>query len=392
MTVPATWYKLQRKTLVNTRFSNISTLLIDSRDLQNQNGDVEQDTQFIVKSIDKDFFCKPHNPFYELDVLQNLQHKHENIIQLIDSFDGDECIDLLFPKYDTNLFNYLKDQYKTTTKRRKYNPYYDAVVNSDTSTISTNSSELRNEFDVNQYSFRFTYQLISGLNFIHEHHIIHRDIKPQNILLNLTNLNLVITDFGISYNTKNSRQIIDETPDDKITDVSTSIYKAPELLLGVKNYTNKIDIWSLFIVISHFFIKETSSKNIFKNIPSFIFNSDDFENTDDNGSDIKLLLSIFETFGIPKSDEWPEVINFGSADAFIGMFGEQGDGKYILNDSTPTNVKKEKILSILPKLNDLSDESWKNSLIDCMLGMCSFESAKRLSCNDMLKIIQNFNK
>lgn len=85
-------------------------------------------------------------------------------------------------------------------------------------------------------------QMMHGLNAVHKAGITHRDLKPQNLLLDV-NFCLKITDFGLSK--------IMETEEDKImktTYVGTRGYQAPELLKNQK-YTNACDIFSIGVVL-----------------------------------------------------------------------------------------------------------------------------------------------
>jgi serine/threonine protein kinase len=81
----------------------------------------------------------------------------------------------------------------------------------------------------------YAYQILNGLKQIHERQIVHRDLKPENVLVTSDSV-VKICDFG-------SSKILD--PNGKNTPYIVSrYYRAPELILGVSNYSNKIDIWA----------------------------------------------------------------------------------------------------------------------------------------------------
>ena len=88
--------------------------------------------------------------------------------------------------------------------------------------------------------------IANGLTAINAQGIIHRDLKPENIMFLKSSdvsasYNPIIIDFGIAYVPGVSKEEFNE----KITQISTNEYKSPEALYGVKNYTEKVDIWAL---------------------------------------------------------------------------------------------------------------------------------------------------
>ncbi|XP_046916351.1 serine/threonine-protein kinase nemo [Dermatophagoides farinae] len=84
----------------------------------------------------------------------------------------------------------------------------------------------------------FLYQMLRGLKYLHSAKILHRDIKPGNLLVN-SNCLLKICDFGLARVEENDRSR-------KMTqEVVTQYYRAPELLMGAKYYHEAIDMWSI---------------------------------------------------------------------------------------------------------------------------------------------------
>ncbi|KAJ1605095.1 SAP+PHD+MIZ domain-containing protein [Cryptosporidium canis] len=106
------------------------------------------------------------------------------------------------------------------------------------------------------------YQLIKVIKYLHSGGLLHRDMKPSNILLN-AECHVKVADFGLSRSFINTRRITNHLPskmdnkteilgDDQpiLTDyVATRWYRAPEILLGSTKYTKGIDMWSLGCIL-----------------------------------------------------------------------------------------------------------------------------------------------
>lgn len=87
-------------------------------------------------------------------------------------------------------------------------------------------------------------QVCLGIDSIHEAHVIHRDIKPDNILFD-SRCTAKIGDFGLSKARSSSQSQVDSF-------AGTIEYMAPEILKEEK-YDSKIDIWSLGVVFYELF-------------------------------------------------------------------------------------------------------------------------------------------
>lgn len=89
-------------------------------------------------------------------------------------------------------------------------------------------------------SQKITFDLVSALYYLHSHRILHRDLKPPNILLD-KNYRGKLCDFGLSRNMTLGTQILTSIK-------GTPLYMAPELLEG-RGYGHEADLWSLGCII-----------------------------------------------------------------------------------------------------------------------------------------------
>jgi glycogen synthase kinase 3 beta len=88
----------------------------------------------------------------------------------------------------------------------------------------------------------YMYQLLRSLAYIHSVGICHRDIKPQNLLLNPATGVLKLCDFG------SAKILVPGEPN--VSYICSRYYRAPELIFGATNYTTNIDVWSTGCVIA----------------------------------------------------------------------------------------------------------------------------------------------
>jgi glycogen synthase kinase 3 beta len=82
----------------------------------------------------------------------------------------------------------------------------------------------------------YMYQLFRSLAYIHSNGICHRDIKPQNLLLDPESGILKLCDFG------SAKHLVRGEPN--VSYICSRYYRAPELIFGATDYTTNIDVWS----------------------------------------------------------------------------------------------------------------------------------------------------
>ncbi|MCJ1421291.1 hypothetical protein MMC32_007653 [Xylographa parallela] len=131
------------------------------------------------------------------------------------------------------------------------------------------------------------HDLFSALGHIHSRGILHRDIKPDNILLVSPSGPAYLADFGIAWKEGDPNS---EAVDKKITDVGTTCYRAPELLFGKTTYDSSVDMWAAGCVVAEAMLDGT--RTLFDAGPL--------------GSELGLIQSIFKTKGTPTTESWPE--------------------------------------------------------------------------------------
>ncbi|VDP98021.1 unnamed protein product [Trichobilharzia regenti] len=131
----------------------------------------------------------------------------------------------------------------------------------------------------------FMFQLLRGLQFCHSHNVLHRDLKPQNLLIN-DNGELKLADFGLAraYGIP----------------VVTLWYRPPDVLLGAKLYTTSIDMWSAGCIFAEM-----------SNAGRTLFPGYDVEDQ---------LQRIFKLLGTPTESTWPSVVELPDYEPFTVIY------------------------------------------------------------------------
>ncbi|KAL7268644.1 Cyclin-dependent kinase catalytic subunit [Rhizina undulata] len=128
---------------------------------------------------------------------------------------------------------------------------------------------------------RFMSQLVEGVRYCHAHRILHRDLKPQNLLIDKEG-NLKLADFGLA-------RAFGVPLRTYTHEVVTLWYRAPEILLGGKQYSTGVDMWSVGCI----FAEMCTRKALFP-----------------GDSEIDEIFKIFRLLGTPDEQVWPGVTSF----------------------------------------------------------------------------------
>ena len=128
---------------------------------------------------------------------------------------------------------------------------------------------------------KFTWQLVQGVRYCHAHRVLHRDLKPQNLLIDKEG-NLKLADFGLA-------RAFGVPLRTYTHEVVTLWYRAPEILLGGRQYSTGVDMWSVGCI----FAEMCTRKPLFP-----------------GDSEIDEIFKIFRVLGTPTETTWPGVTSF----------------------------------------------------------------------------------
>jgi len=196
----------------------------------------------------------PCNVIREISLLRELDHP--NVVQLLDIIQASPGGLYLVFEYVTHDLKTYMDQFQTS----------DDITERVGLSVQTIRSFLR--------------QIIAGVGNCHTYRILHRDLKPHNLLITGDGKQVKLADFGLAR--------LSAIPNGPYTfEVVTLWYRAPELLLGANRYSTAVDVWSIGCI----FAEMATGMPLFP-----------------GRSDIDQLFKIFQRRGTPTADMWPAVL------------------------------------------------------------------------------------
>uniref|UniRef100_A0A671LQJ5 cyclin-dependent kinase n=1 Tax=Sinocyclocheilus anshuiensis TaxID=1608454 RepID=A0A671LQJ5_9TELE len=185
----------------------------------------------------------PCTAIREVSLLKDL--KHANIVTLHDIIHTQKSLTLVFEYLDKDLKQYLDDCGNC---------------------IHMHNVKL------------FLFQLLRGLNYCHRRKVLHRDLKPQNLLINDRG-ELKLADFGLA----RAKSIPTKTYSNEVV---TLWYRPPDILLGSTDYSTQIDMWGVGCI----FYEMSTGRPLFP------------------GSTVEEELHfIFKLLGTPTEETWPGI-------------------------------------------------------------------------------------
>eukprot|EP00611_Tribonema_gayanum_P005058 TRINITY_DN1430_c0_g1_i6.p1 TRINITY_DN1430_c0_g1~~TRINITY_DN1430_c0_g1_i6.p1 ORF type:complete len:252 (-),score=63.79 TRINITY_DN1430_c0_g1_i6:582-1337(-) len=179
----------------------------------------------------------------EIKMLQEL--KHENIVELVDVFFLQDAINLVFEYCETDL-----------------------------ETIILDSSSVLTPAHIKCHM----HMLVSAIAHCHKHYVLHRDLKPNNLLYSRDGV-LKLADFGLARLQGSPGRMMTPT-------VVTRWYKPPELCFKASEYSEMVDVWGMGCIFAELMLRR----------PLFPGNDD-----------IDQLAKIFQVLGTPSKETWPQV-------------------------------------------------------------------------------------
>lgn len=177
----------------------------------------------------------------------------------------------------------------------------------------------------------FLFQLLQGVAYCHSHRVLHRDLKPPNLLINREG-QLKLADFGLA-------RAFGIPVRSYTHEVVTLWYRAPDVLMGSRKYSTPVDIWSIGCI----FAEMANGRPLITGT-----------------SESDQLDRIFRTFGTPSENDYPEMVK-------LPEYSPQ-----LLNRYPPPR----NIAVMVPSLDDKG--------VDLFTKMVVMDPARRITAHDAL--------
>ncbi|EFW99344.1 negative regulator of the pho system protein [Grosmannia clavigera kw1407] len=241
----------------------------------------------------------PSTAIREISLMKEL--KHENIVALHDVIHTENKLMLVFEHMDCDLKKYMD----THGDRGALKPM---LIKS------------------------FMYQLLKGVDFCHQNRVLHRDLKPQNLLTNSKG-QLKLGDFGLA-------RAFGIPVNTFSNEVVTLWYRAPDVLLGSRTYNTSIDIWSAGCIMAEMFTGR----------PLFPGTTNEDQ-----------IVRIFRIMGTPTEHTWPGISQFPEYKPTFQRYAPQ-DLHHILPQIDPSGIDLlQRMLQLRPELRTSAHDALKHA-------------------------------
>lgn len=301
----------------------------------------------------KYFKCDPETDFIEYDELCEIEmlktvSPHQNLIALLDVLGpnrilkGDSLLAIAMPYFVAGTLRTYGDLYTSgafSTGRKKVSSMPVPLVR------------------------RFSRQLYSVLSHLHKHRVVHCDLKPDNILIDVVENKIVLCDFGMAQ----TMHIDKETPFRHfVADgvLCTLWYRPPEALLWRRTMTEKFDLWSAALIVAEMLCGYA------------LFRGQDTNNQ---------MTMILETLGTPSEAEWPDLRKSFKWDSEWGSFKGTGLSTFIADSHGLAFVQE--MLVCNPKKRPGTQEALQHAFLDTKACEAARHTLPRLP----LKVAENLS-
>ncbi|KAF9976149.1 Cyclin-dependent kinase catalytic subunit [Actinomortierella ambigua] len=239
----------------------------------------------------------PSTAIREISLLKELKHGH--IVQLLDILHDESKLYLVFEFLDLDLKRYM-DNYSNQVlnaagQSNSSNAANGQVANGGGSAANGTGGSSNQPPGLPLASVKsYLHQLIRGVEYCHARRILHRDLKPQNLLID-KDANLKLADFGLA-------RAFGIPLRTYTHEVVTLWYRAPEILLGSRHYSTAVDMWSVGCIFAEMVLKKP------------LFPGD---------SEIDELFKIFKIKGTPNDTVWPGISDLKDYKQSFPQWGAQ---------------------------------------------------------------------